>query len=162
MRTRLHLATITLLLLLSAPAIAQDGRIAGRVTDSRQTAVAAAVVTATLLDSGAVRQVLSNAEGHFQIGRLPLGQYRIEVVKPGFKPLMRSGVGLDAGAIATLDLKMTGTAVPESVGLEVRQDPAGFPVVYVCGPPGDSGCERPLPDDPAAMLDLIPVRVYLP
>ncbi|MGD0359393.1 MAG: carboxypeptidase-like regulatory domain-containing protein [Bryobacteraceae bacterium] len=161
MRARLHAATITLLLL-AWPAIAQDARIAGRVTDSRQTAVADAVVTATLVDSEAVRQVLSNAEGHFQIGRLPPGQYRIEVVKPGFKPLLRSGVGLGAGAVATLDLKMAGTAVSESVGLEVRQDAAGFPVVYVCGPPGDSGCERPFPDDPGAMLDLIPVRVYLP
>lgn len=102
-------------LTLSAPALAQDSRIKGRVLDGRQAAVATAVVTATQVDSGWKRQVLSNAQGYFQLAPLRPGNYRIEAVKPGFAPLSRTGVDLGAGMTATLDLQMKEAESSETV-----------------------------------------------
>jgi len=85
---------IPLWLLLILPVMAQDPLITGHITDASRTAVATAVVTVIQVDSGSRRQVLSSAKGFFQLAPLPPGRYRIDVVKPGFKPLSRAGVEL--------------------------------------------------------------------
>jgi len=137
---RLYPAAVLPCLWLCLPAMAQDSRIAGRITDATGAAQATAVVTATRLDSGSTRQVLSNAQGRFQLDRLPPGDYRIDVVKPGFKPLSRYGVGLSPGSTASVELRMEDAAVPGTVTESL--------LAYVCGLSVGSGCETfdtPLP-----------------
>jgi len=148
----LYPAAIPLCLWLSLPATAQDCRIAGRITDAGKTAVATAIVTATQVDSGSKRQVLSNAQGYFQLAPLPPGQYRIEAAKPGFKPLSPEGVSLGPGSTTTMDLQMENADI-SSVALEVRRGDAGFLLAYICGLSAGSGCETLAPEDPAAILD---------
>jgi hypothetical protein len=102
----LYFAAIPLWLWLATPLIGQDCRIAGHIMDADQNSVPTAVVIATQADSGATHQVLSNAEGFFQLLSLPCGKYRIETVEPGFQPLSRGGLGLNPGSTATVDLQL--------------------------------------------------------
>jgi carboxypeptidase family protein len=134
-------ATVAFCLSLSLPALAQNCRITGRVLDNNRAAVATAVVTATQVDSGLKRQVLSNSQGYFQLAQLPPGSYRIEAVKPGFAPLSRTGVDLEAGMTITLDLQMKEAEVSETVTLEARKTSAESLIVYICGLWLGSGCE---------------------
>jgi hypothetical protein len=116
---------------LSLPLMAQDCRITGHIADANRAGVATAIVTVTQVDSELTRQVLSNADGNFQLARLPQGKYRIDVVKPGFKPLSRIGVELGKNAATTVDLQME----------DARKAGAEFLLTYICGISLGSGCE---------------------
>jgi hypothetical protein len=116
----IRLVPLCLCFILSA--LAQDSLITGHITDANRDAVATAVVTVTKLNSGSRRQVLSNARGFFQLAPLAPGTYRIDVVKPGFKPLLRSGVELGKSLAANVDLQM-----------EHAEASAGSLLAYMCG-----------------------------
>jgi len=142
---RLFPIAVLLCLWPSLPVMGQDCRITGSITDAGGSALATAIVTATHLESGFERQVLSNAQGSFQLAPLPAGQYRIDAVKPGFKPLSRTGVFLGEGLASALDLRMEAAAASETVTLEARKTGAGFLLTYVCGLSRGSGCEMLAP-----------------
>jgi hypothetical protein len=141
-----YLTTIPLCLWLSLPASAQLCRIRGTVTDSRQAAVAAAVVTVIQVNSGLIHQVLSNAHGRFQLMTMPPGEYRVEAAKPGFKPLPHTRVTLGTGLTAVLDLHMEDAQAAETTERSL--------VAYVCGLSPGSGCEMIEPTDAASELDV--------
>ena len=111
-------------------ALAQNSLIIGHITDANRDAVTTAVVTVTQLGSGSRRQVLSNARGVFQLAPLAPGRYRIDVVKPGFKPLLRSGVELGANLAANVDLQM-----------EHAEAGTTSLLAYICGLSAGSCCE---------------------
>jgi hypothetical protein len=157
----LYPAAIPLCLGLALPVAAQDCRIAGRITDAGRSSVAAAIVTATQVDSGSKRQVLSNSQGFFQLAPLPPGRYRIEAAKPGFASLSRTGVWLGPGSATTIDLQMENAEI-SAVALEVRRVDAGFLLAYICGLSAGSGCETLAPEDPASILDAAVNKASLP
>lgn len=66
-----------------------------------------ATVKATNNESGATRSVTSSNAGTYVLSPLPVGTYTLEVTKPGFKTLTRSGVVIDINAALTLDLELT-------------------------------------------------------
>ena len=132
---------IPLGLLIALPAIGQDSRIVGHITDARQAAVATAVVSVTNVDSESRRQVLSNAQGYFQLAPLAPGRYRIDAVKPGFRPYSRTLVGLNQGSSATVDLQMEDAEVSEIATVEARKAGGGSLLTYICGLSQGSGCE---------------------
>ena len=125
----------------SLPAVGQDCRVTGHVFDASRAALATAVVTVTQVDSGSRRQVLSNAQGYFRLSPLSPGNYRIEAVKPDFKPQAQKFVELDRGSAATVDLQMEEAEVSETVTLEARETGAGSLLAYICGLSAGSGCE---------------------
>jgi carboxypeptidase family protein len=122
---------IPLCLWLLSPVMGQDCSIKGHVVDGGQTAVATAVVTVTQEDSGSRRQVLSNAQGYFQLAALPPGKYQIDAVKPGFKPQSQKFVELDRGPTATIDLQMEKAGASEPVTLEARKTDTGSLLAYI-------------------------------
>jgi len=139
--TRCLYPAVALCLGLWLPLLGQDSRITGRITDAAGAVVAAAVVTATQVDSGSTRQVLCNAQGYFQLAPLPPGEYRIEAIKPGFKPLLRTGVGLSPGLTANVRLQMDNAEVSETVPQVARNSDRGFLIAYMCDFALGSGCE---------------------
>jgi len=154
----LYQVAVPLCLWFSLPAVGQDCRITGHVIDAGRAAVASAIVTVTQLDSGSSRQVLSNTQGYFQLAALPPGTYRIDAMKPGFKPLSRTGVELSPGSAFTLDLRMEDAEVSETVSLEARKSGAESLLVYICGLSLGSGCEmlEPLVIPTQAASPLLP------
>jgi len=94
-------------LFFAASACAQVSAIlSGTVTDQSGAMVSAAAVTAKNVDTGAVRNAVTDAEGHYQFFSLPVGEYEIRGAKTGFSEALRTGVHLVVGQSATVDMSL--------------------------------------------------------
>jgi hypothetical protein len=90
---------------LAVSALAQQtGNIVGLVTDSTGAVIPRAGVTLTNTATSTVRSVISNEHGEYTASSLTPGNYVIEVEKPGFEKLNRSGVTLTTASTLTVDL----------------------------------------------------------
>lgn len=112
----------TSLLLLVLPAAAQTGlgKITGTVTDSSGLAIPGAEIAATQTETGEVRRTSSNQSGVYVISPLPLGVYRIETRKEGFKAVSRGGVRIDVNSVVTVDLALEVGNVSEKITVQER------------------------------------------
>ncbi|MGH9664771.1 MAG: carboxypeptidase-like regulatory domain-containing protein, partial [Bryobacteraceae bacterium] len=98
---------VSILLLVSASLWGQNkGAINGDVTDASGAAIPSAKVTVKAPAIGVQRTATTNDRGSFTVPNLSKGDYEITVEAPGFKSLVRSGVGLDTDQVATLKLPM--------------------------------------------------------
>src|SRR5262249_42207824 len=93
---------------LAAPLSAQQGSVAGRITDkvSSQPVQGAAVLL-----SGTNLQAITNNDGRYRIDRVPPGQYQAQVRLIGYA-MGQQPVTVTSGATATLDIVMTASAIP--------------------------------------------------
>jgi hypothetical protein len=77
----------------------------GRVSDTTGAVIPGATVTALNAGTGLKRSVVVSAEGEYQIGGLPSGDYTVEVEKPGFQKSAKK-VHLDLGASGNVDFAL--------------------------------------------------------
>ena len=94
---------------------ASNGQIEGTVSDQNRAAVPNVVVTVTNIETGATRTITTNESGVYHFPLLPLGSYRITVEAPLFKSIVREGVTLMTGQIATVDFSLHAGEVREVV-----------------------------------------------
>jgi hypothetical protein len=80
--------------------------ISGRVEDPTGQGVAGATVTIKSLETGAARAVTTTETGDFIAVALPLGRQEVRVEKSGFKAAVRTGVNLDVGQEAVINLRL--------------------------------------------------------
>ena len=78
----------------------------GTVTDPTGAAVPNAKVTITSPDTGLTRNTQTSDVGLYNFPRLPVGTYNLTVDAQGFKSIQRTGVPLQIGAIATIDVRL--------------------------------------------------------
>jgi carboxypeptidase family protein/TonB-dependent receptor-like protein len=110
MRTR---ATVLALLLglITASALHGQSRITGAdlrgsVRDQSAAALVGAVVTATSMETNALRTAVSDGSGRYSIAALPPGAYRITAEMKGFATRKREGVTLHLGQNLELDFTL--------------------------------------------------------
>ena len=102
---------VLLLALLSPPAAAQTGAIAGRVTDSTtQTPVSGARVQSTAAGQPAGRAV-TGPDGAFRLERLAPGVYSLSVTRIGYDPGAFPSITVRAGETTTLTVTLTPRAI---------------------------------------------------
>ena len=90
-----------------SPLFAQVSAVlSGTVMDQSGAAVPYVAVTAKNGETGAVRGVNADSEGHYQFFSLPPGEYEINGAKSGFAPAVRTGIQLVVGQQATVDLSL--------------------------------------------------------
>ena len=108
---------VVFLLLGAAAAVAQEtrGDISGTVTDPQGGTIAAVTVTVTNVDTNVKTEVVTGANGFYLAPLLITGNYQIVAEAPGFKKLVRSGLGLRLGQHMEINLIMEVGAVNESV-----------------------------------------------
>lgn len=104
-----------LLLLLPILSFAQTAEINGRVTDPSGATVPGVSVTVTSLETGQSRIVATNDAGLYFHPLLQPGTYQLKLDRQGFKTLVRSGIRLETGQSARIDLAMEVGAVSESI-----------------------------------------------
>ncbi|MBK7513371.1 MAG: TonB-dependent receptor [Chloracidobacterium sp.] len=92
-----------------------NGQIEGIVSDSAGASVAGATVTVRNIESGSERTMSTDSSGLFRFPLLPLGSYRVSVEAATFKRLVREGVTLTTGQIATINVTMETGGVSETV-----------------------------------------------
>jgi hypothetical protein len=106
-----------LVLLASALACAQEYRalISGQVTDPSGAAVAGAVITATNTATNISVTTTTGADGRYVLAQVASGGYTISCEARGFKKFVRTGVTLNVGDRATINIALEIGAVTESV-----------------------------------------------
>ena len=98
----------------SAQAIA-GSQLSGVVRDSSGGAIPGAEVTATKIDTGAVRTVFSAADGAYALPNLPVGPYQLKVVLQGFNTYIRDGIVLQVGSNPEINVALSIGAISEQV-----------------------------------------------
>lgn len=102
----------------SAPVWAQvSASISGRVEDSSGGGVQGANVTVKSLETGAARNTTTDASGNYEILSLPLGQQEIRAEKQGFKAVIRTGINLEVGQQAVVNLQLEVGNVAQQVNV---------------------------------------------
>jgi len=82
------------------------GGISGTVADATGAAVSGASIKLLSPDTGLSREGISSSAGEFVFQDLPLGKYDITVSQPGFDMVHVAGIGVDAGKVSTVALKL--------------------------------------------------------
>ena len=95
------------LLFSPASALAQvTASISGTTVDASGAAVSGATITVKSLETGATRTVNTDDSGRFRVLALPLGQQEVKAEKRDFKTAVRTGVKLDVGREAIVNLRL--------------------------------------------------------
>ena len=95
-------------LLVSAPALhAQvSASLTGVIADASGARVAGAAITVKNVETGAIRNSVTNDDGRYEVLALPVGEYEISVSKSGFNEQTRGGIHLAVGQEAEVDLAL--------------------------------------------------------
>src|SRR5205823_97579 len=113
--------SVLLLLLTSAIGGAQQGstaEISGTVKDTSGGVIPGADVTATQIETGLKRTVVTDSAGAYTLTNLPIGPYKLDVTLQGFKSYSRTGIVLQVNSSPTINVELSLGALEESVVVE--------------------------------------------
>lgn len=100
-------AILASLLVTCALASAQvTATISGKVEDPSGMGINGASVAVTSVETGAVRTTTTDAAGDYTVPSLPLGAQEVKAEKNGFKSALRTGVTLQVGENAVVNLRL--------------------------------------------------------
>lgn len=85
---------------------ALNGQIEGTVSDQKNAKIANALITATNIETGAIRTIQTDESGIYRFPLLPLGTYRISAEAAGFKKFVCERIILEVGQTVTIDIKL--------------------------------------------------------
>ena len=91
------------------------GSITGIVIDASQARLPAAAIEVTNLDTGVSAATATNEAGEYTIPLLQVGRYQLTAAAPGFRTHSRSGIMVELGRVARLDLELELGQVTEIV-----------------------------------------------
>lgn len=120
---RVALIVVIVIAILSQHRLAAQGvtgSIRGTVTDSSGAVAPDVQVTAIQVETGFKRQTKSDSRGNYSLVLLPVGQYRLEAEKDGFRKYVQSGITLNVNQVAAIPIRLALGAVQQT--LEVRGD----------------------------------------
>jgi len=125
-RLRLSFASAVVLAIAFSCA-AQTSRVAGAVQGSvvDQTGSAVAGATVTLRNQGTnqTRTMLTNAEGSFRAGELPVGQYDLRVESSGFSPFVNNALVVSVGTAVRIAVRLSPAAVQQHISVSEQPPP---------------------------------------
>jgi len=104
-RLRLSFANFAILasaVLCAAQTSRVAGAVQGTVVDQTGSAVAGATVSLRNQDTNQTRTISANSEGSFYAGELPVGQYELRIVSPGFSPYVNNAIVISIGRAVQL------------------------------------------------------------
>ena len=103
------------LILVSAPAFAQDGSIIGAVTDDTKAVLPGVTVTATSLGTGRTLTATTNERGEYRIPGVPAGRYKLQAELAGFSTVVVPDLELLVGQNRTVPFTLQVATLQESV-----------------------------------------------
>jgi hypothetical protein len=101
--------------------MAQSGAsVSGRIEDSSGSPVNGATVTVTSVETGARRTVVSDADGNYHAGPLAVGPQEVRASKDGFKPVVRTGIDLEVGQDAVVNVNLEVGSLSQEVTVSAQ------------------------------------------
>jgi len=95
-----------------------NAAVTGVVSDPAKAVIADADVVAINQGTDIHYTAATNGSGNYYIAALPPGTYRVEVTKPGFKTILKSGIVLHIQDVVELNFEMTVGSASESVTVQ--------------------------------------------
>jgi hypothetical protein len=120
---RFRSSATALLIFVSTTIFAQmvsTGRISGRVTDSSGAVLPGVEVTVTDTGTGLTRTGVTNETGSYTLPNLPVGPYRLEMMLPGFRTFVQTGIVLQVNANIVIDGVLQVGDVTQSVEVQAN------------------------------------------
>jgi hypothetical protein len=111
------LSLVLSLLVCSAISFAQTatGTITGTVSDPAGAVVANAPMDLKNTETGTIQQQQSSSTGNFTFANLPVGNYELSIVVPGFKSYTRQNLGVQATQTIRIDVSLEVGSSAESI-----------------------------------------------
>jgi hypothetical protein len=126
-------------LLITMPGWAQvTGTVSGVVVDASGAAVSGATVTVKSLETGVARVVTTNPAGAYTVLSLPVGPFEVKAGKQGFKTTVRTGIRLEVGQRAVVNLRLEVGEVKQEVTVSGSSLLVNTSVTSVSGLVGES------------------------
>ena len=120
---------VTCLLAVPCVAVAQDGRIAGTVTDATGGVLPGVTITATAPAlAGDPLVIVTDGTGQYAFAALPPGEYTLTFTLPGFEQLVRA-VDLASVSTATVDVSLRVGGLFEAVTVAVTGTAIDAPAI---------------------------------
>jgi hypothetical protein len=108
-------------LLSSSAVFAQEvAQISGAVTDQTGAVVPDVDVTATQVETGTKRTARTDSAGFYVIPNLPLGPYRLEATKMGFRTSVQTGIVLQVGSNPNIPVALAVGSTTEQVEVQAN------------------------------------------
>ncbi|MEO6910864.1 MAG: carboxypeptidase regulatory-like domain-containing protein, partial [Edaphobacter sp.] len=92
----------------------------GIVRDPSGALISTAEITATNTQTGLARSLQSDAGGAYLFTNLPIGQYQLRVVAPGFQTFLQTGITLVVEQNARVDVALTVGEISQTVQVDAQ------------------------------------------
>lgn len=109
------LCVCSLTILCGAQTSRVAGAIQGSVIDPTDSAVVGATVTLRHQATNQSRTVVSNSEGSFRAGELPVGPYEVRVTFPGFSAYVNTAIVVSIGNTVQLTVRLAAAIVQQQI-----------------------------------------------
>jgi outer membrane receptor protein involved in Fe transport len=99
------------------------GTVQGSVADQTGSAVAGATVTLRNQGTNQTRTMLTNAEGVFRAGELPVGQYELRIESSGFSPYVNNAIVVSVGTVVQIAVRLAPATVQQQITVSEQPPP---------------------------------------
>ncbi len=96
----------------------ETAQISGIATDESGAVVPEVEITLTHVDTGVKRSATTDSAGLYTIPNLPLGAYRLDAMKMGFRTFVRTGIVLQVGTNANVPVTLGVGSITEQIVVE--------------------------------------------
>jgi outer membrane receptor protein involved in Fe transport len=107
----------------AAQTLKTSGTLEGTITDATGGRIPGVKVNLRQTDTNQTRAVYTDDQGFFRSTDLPVGTYEVRVENPGFAPYLHTGVELDVGITAHLDIVLPAASVQTQVTVSAQPSP---------------------------------------
>src|ERR1700680_5137884 len=107
----------------AAQTLKTSGTLEGTISDTSSKRIAGVKVTFRHTETNQTRTVSADDQGFFRASDLPVGTYEVRIEQPGFVPYLHTGVGLDVGITAHLDVVLPAAGITTQVTVSAQPSP---------------------------------------
>jgi outer membrane receptor protein involved in Fe transport len=120
MKIKVAIFVVVSLLCLGRNSYAQttNASVTGRVTDPNSGGIPGATITLTNTDTNLTFQANTDESGNYYLTNVPVGNYRLESEKPGFRTVIKSGIVLHVNDAVAINVELVLGSVAESITVE--------------------------------------------
>jgi outer membrane receptor for ferrienterochelin and colicin len=106
-----------------AQTLKSSGTLEGTISDSTRGRIPGVKVNLRQTDTNQTRVVYTDEQGFFRSTDLPVGTYEVRIENPGFAPYLHTGVDLDVGITAHLDVVLPAASITTQVTVSAQPSP---------------------------------------